>query len=762
MNVINNNASFIWSIADLLRGDFKQSEYARIILPFTILRRLDCLLEDTKQAVLDQAANMHKDTDDEVRMYLLCETANAGGSIYNDSRFTFNVLKHENAECLHINLVDYLLGFSPDIHDILVEKFKLVDIIRDLDEKGSLKGVFDLFGQIDLHPDKITNLEMGYLFEELIRRFSEMSNETAGEHFTPREVVRLLVDLLFVNDREVLTGKGIIRRVYDPACGTGGMLTVAEESMKMLNNELSVELFGQELNGESYAVCKSDMMIKGHDASLIAYGNTLTDDAHAGETFHYMLSNPPYGVDWKKYAEPIRDEAKKLGDRGRFGAGLPATSDGQFLFVQHMVSKMRDDEKGARIGIVMNGSPLFSGGAASGYSEIRRWLMEQDLVEVIIALPTDIFYNTGIQTYIWILSNRKLAYRCDKVQLIDASDGRFWSSMRKSLGSKRREISDEARGDIVRIYGECMNGGSGHEDVSRIFDTTDFGYREIRVERPLRLRLEITRELLDELRDNEKSMTTLETAGKNIDFTNILLAELAKRQDKSWIDHEAFSTDLTGIMAKHGNNSTDVMLELLIGCFGISDGTVKITKDLLDQLHADKEFMSVLKQSCQNSGNFTDMLFELLEDRLGKVWMDRTAFIADLAEAMTASRIKLSTTGIKLLVNHFGEADEDAEICRDRNGAPEPNPKLRDHEIVPLLENWQTYIKREVLPFVPDAWVDESHIDVKDGKVGRVGYEINFNRYFYKYVPPRPLEEINAELYALEDEISGLLKGMRA
>jgi len=333
---------------------------------------------------------------------------------------------------------------------------------------------------------------MGYLFEELIRRFSEISNETAGEHFTPREVVQLLVDLLLANDDDALSGKSIIRRVYDPACGTGGMLSVAEEAMKAMNPGLNVDLFGQELNGESYAICKSDMLVKGHDASRIAFGNTLTQDAHRNETFHYMLSNPPYGVDWKKYADVIREERDELGDEGRFAGGLPRISDGQFLFLQHMLSKMRHDENGSRIGIVMNGSPLFTGGAGSGESEIRRWLMEDDLVEAIIALPTDIFYNTGIQTYIWILTNRKVAERRGKVQLIDASSARFWHAMRKSLGSKRRQIGDEARAEIVRIYGEYLNGDAGFGDVSKIFQTTDFGYREIRVERPLRLRFEVT------------------------------------------------------------------------------------------------------------------------------------------------------------------------------------------------------------------------------------------------------------------------------
>jgi len=663
---INNNASFIWSIAELLRGDFKQSDYGKIVLPFTILRRLDCILEATKSDVVELAAGLDADTDDEVRAMVLGNAANAGGQVYNASPFTFATLRQQDTGQLRKNLIDYLMGFSPNVRDIFIEKFEFTEVLKKLDEAESLWMVFDRFCQIDFHPDAITNLEMGYLFEELIRRFSEISNETAGEHFTPREVVRLLVDLLLANDEEALSGKGIIRRVYDPACGTGGMLSVAEESMKAMNPALNVDLFGQELNGESFAICKSDMLVKGHDASRIAFGNTLTQDAHRGETFHYMLSNPPYGVDWKKYAAPIKEEAEDLGYDGRFGAGLPRISDGQLLFVQHMISKMRDDEKGSRMGIVMNGSPLFTGGAGSGESEIRRWLMENDLVEAIIALPTDIFYNTGIQTYIWLLSNRKPEARRGKVQLIDASGERFWQSMRKSLGSKRRAISDDARAETVRIYGEFLNGEAGFGDVSKTFDTTDFGYREIRVERPLRLRFELTEEKLQ------------------------LISE-----------HRRF-----GELKEAGPMLLD----------GLKRGLA------------------------------------------GHVWMDRAEFVPVFNKALRPFGKNISAPLKKGIIDILGDTHEDAEICVDKNGNPEPDPKLRDHELVPLLEDWQAYFVREVEPFVPDAWVDTSHRDASDGEVGRVGYEINFNRYFYQYAPPRPLAEIDGELKALEAEIAGLLK----
>ncbi|KQI69340.1 restriction endonuclease subunit M [Loktanella sp. 3ANDIMAR09] len=610
---------------------------------------------------------MPDEMDDQMRMTILTDAAQAGGQIYNQSQFTFASLRQQDAAQLRTNLVDYLTGFSPNVRDIFIEKFKFTEILKDLDDKGSLWLVFDRFAQLSIHPDEVSNLEMGYLFEELIRRFSEMSNETAGEHFTPREVVRLLVDLLLANDDDALSGKQIIRRVYDPACGTGGMLSVAEEAMKELNPGLNVDLFGQELNGESYAICKSDMLVKGHDASRIAYGNTLTQDAHPNETFHYMLSNPPYGVDWKKYADVIRQEREEQGDEGRFAGGLPRISDGQFLFLQHMISKMRHDENGSRIGIVMNGSPLFTGGAGSGESEIRRWLMEDDLVEAIIALPTDIFYNTGIQTYIWILTNRKVAARRGKVQLIDASSARFWQSMRKSLGSKRRQISDDARAEIVRIYGEYLNGDAGYGDVSKIFKTTDFGYREIRVERP-----------------------------KRVIFRG--------------------------------------------------------SSDQRKALEASKVFQ---KYDLEQQNRITDTLYDKCND---VEFSSREQFAQHIRLCLEADGRDFDAKLVALIVSSAEVPSEEGEVQRDARGRIVADPKLRDHELVPLDEDWEAYVEREVMPFVPDAWVDVSHIDPRDGEVGRVGYEINFNRYFYQYVPPRPLAEIDAELKTLEAEIAGLLK----
>ncbi len=667
---IKSLSAFVWSIAETLRGDFKQSEYGKVVLPFVVLRRLDCILEDTKPQLLERASSISENMDDAARDRTLFEAAGKNSRAYNRSQFTFASLRGQDPKDIHRNLLDYVTQFSPNVRDIFLEKFLFIDQLKRLNDAGLLYQVFKQFAQIDLHPDAISNLEMGYLFEELIRRFSEISNETAGEHYTPREVIRLIVSLLLVNDKDALTGSGVIRQVYDPAAGTGGMLSIAEMEMKALNPRIRVELFGQELNPESFAICKSDMLVTDHNPENIAFGNTLTEDAHKGKSFHYMLSNPPYGVEWKKYQNPIRSEAKEQGMSGRFGAGLPRISDGQLLFLQHMISKMRDGEAGSRIGIVMNGSPLFTGGAGSGESEIRRWMLENDWVEAIIALPTDLFYNTGIQTYVWLLTNRKSVERRGKVQLIDASGERFWKSMRKSLGSKRREIPQEATDEIARLYSEMLSDGSDLGEFSKVFDTTDFGYREIRVERPLKLVFKVTEEGLASLKD-------------------------AKPFQK--LDEHEQSAILNALGHKLPQNER---------------------------------------------------------------WTDRDVFVSALDGVLKQSVIKVGAPIKKAILSALSERDEDAVVCKDSKGKVEADSDLRDHELVPLGEDWREYVEREVLPFVPDAWVDESYTDGRDGEIGRVGYEINFNRYFYKYVPPRPLEEIDAELKTLEAEIAGLLKEM--
>ena len=439
--------SFVWSIAEILRGDFKQADYGKVILPFIVLRRLDCILGPTKDAVLAAADALPAEVDEQTRDMILFDAVGGNIKVYNRSRFTFKTLHGQDPGHLHDNLIDYVTRFSGNVRDIFLDRFLFIDQLKRLKDGDILWPVFDRFCQIDLHPNRVSNGDMGYLFEELIRRFSEISNETAGEHFTPREVIRLIVELLIADDHDALAGSGIIRTVYDPACGTGGMLAIAEQAIRAHNGRVRVELFGQELNAESYAICKSDMLVTGHDPEQIAFGNTLTHDAHAGKTFHYILSNPPYGVDWKKYQEPIRQEAEALGFLGRFGAGTPRISDGQLLFLQHMISKRRDDEQGSRIGIVMNGSPLFTGGAGSGESEIRRWMLENDWIEAIVVLPTDLFYNTGIQTYVWLLTDRKPKHRRGKVQLIDATE--WHQPLRKNLGKKNCVLGP---GDIRQAH----------------------------------------------------------------------------------------------------------------------------------------------------------------------------------------------------------------------------------------------------------------------------------------------------------------------
>jgi len=503
-------SAFIWSVADLLRGDYKQSEYGKVILPFTVLRRLDCVLEPTKAAVLAELADKQK-AGLNPDPFLLRK---AGQSFYNASPLDMRRLMGDQ-DHIRENLFAYVQAFSPSARDIF-ERFDFAAQIERLAKNGLLYQVAEKFAGIDLHPEVVDNSQMGLVFEELIRKFAEISNETAGEHFTPREVIRLMVNLIFVEDDEALTKPGVVRTLYDPTAGTGGMLSVAEEHLKAMNPRAKLSVSGQELNDESYAICKADMLIKGQDVGNIVPGNTLSDDGHAHAKFDYMLSNPPFGVEWKKVEKDVRKEHESQGFNGRFGPGLPRVSDGSMLFLLHLVSKMRAaKDGGSRFGIVLNGSPLFTGGAGSGESEIRRYLIENDLVEAIIGLPTDMFYNTGISTYVWIVSNRKPAHRKGRMQLIDASS--FWRKMRKSLGSKRKEMSDEHIAEVTRLFGgfleaqlACVFDADGKEasrmivvagdappaapeggkvklaPLSRIFKNDAFGYRTITAERPLR------------------------------------------------------------------------------------------------------------------------------------------------------------------------------------------------------------------------------------------------------------------------------------
>jgi type I restriction enzyme M protein len=474
-----NLSSFIWSVADLLRGDYKQSEYGKVILPFTVLRRLDCVLEATKPAVLAELKKRQK-TGVNPEHFLLRISKQL---FYNTSPLDLKKLMGDQ-DHIGENLRAYMQAFSPAVRDIF-ESFEFHTQIDKLAKAGLLYMVTEKFANTNLHPHVVSNAQMGSVFEELIRKFSELSNETAGEHFTPREVIRLMVNLIFIEDGDALTKSGVVRTLYDPTAGTGGMLSVADEHLASLNPDARLVMYGQELNPESYAICNADMLIKGQDIANIIFGNTLSNDGLPGKHFDYMLSNPPFGVEWKKIEKEIRKEAEEMGFNGRFGPGLPRVSDGSLLFLLHLISKMRPAvDGGSRFGIVLNGSPLFTGGAGSGESEIRRYVLENDLVEAIIGLPTDMFYNTGISTYVWIVSNRKPPERKGRVQLIDASS--FWQKMRKSLGSKRKELSPEHIDDITRLFGQFKKCTREGVPISRIFKNEDFGYRTITVERPQR------------------------------------------------------------------------------------------------------------------------------------------------------------------------------------------------------------------------------------------------------------------------------------
>ena len=543
--VIRNHAAFIWSVADLLRGDYKQSEYGRVILPLTVLRRLDCVLEPTKQNVLDQVAR-YADWAGNIEPILI---AASGEQFFNTSKHDFKTLLAAPDD-LADNLRHYIASFSTGARDVL-DKFDFASQIVRLDRSNLLYLVVSKFAQIDLHPQVVPNIEMGYLYEELVRKFSELSNETAGEHFTPREVIRLMVNLLFIEDADLLTKPGIAKTLLDPACGTGGMLSVAEDRLRELNPDARLHVYGQELNAETYAICRSDMMLKGQDATNIVYGNSFTEDGHPGLKVDYLLANPPFGVEWKKVADTIRDEAEAKGFAGRFGAGLPRINDGSFLFLQHMISKMKPVEQGgSRLAIVFNGSPLFTGGAGSGESEIRRWIIENDWLEAVVALPDQLFYNTGISTYFWVVTNRKHRDRRGKVQLVDARD--LFVKMRKSLGEKRKQISDSQIDEIVRLYGSFTEG-----DRVRIFPNEAFGFLRITVERALRVRWEVTDDTLAAL-DADRKIAKLDGATRAA-----LHAGLERWRGKSIADGTVAAKLVRVLLTNVGANSKPLQAAVL-------------------------------------------------------------------------------------------------------------------------------------------------------------------------------------------------------
>jgi len=655
--------SFIWSVKETLRDHYKRHQYQDVILPFCVLRRLDCVLEPTKGAVVAKGEELGTDKWDAATDVLAHV---AGQPFWNATRFTFTNLLADQHN-IRRNVHAYVRGFSPNARDALV-RFGLPNQIDKMAEAGILYLVVKQFAEIDLHPEVVSNLEMGYIYEELIRVTADLSNEEAGEHFTPREVIELMVNVLFADD-DRLDARSKIFTVYDPACGTGGMLTVAEEHVRRINSTARLHLFGQEVQPESYAVCRTDMLLKGQDASRIVFGDSFTQDGHAGQRFDYMLANPPYGKDWKTIEKAIKREHAELGFDGRFGAGLPATSDGQILFLQQMISKMKPvEDGGGRIAVVFNGSPLFSGDAGSGMSEIRRWIIENDWLDAIIGLPDQLFYNTGISTYVWVVTNRKRPERAGMVQLIDARQ--LFAKMRKSLGNKRNELTPDHIGEITALYEDFAE-----SDRSKILPNSAFGYRKVTVERPLRIRYEITDE----------------TAAK-------VLAG--------------------NVFAKLDDDHRDVLETVLHKLQGTSAGSVDELEEIV---------VPVALARWIELGSGDD------EDATGDI-----AWALDVTKAQA-----------KAVVADLAVPDPDGEPATDRKGDVLPDPALRDTEVIPLDEEVDAFIEREVLPYAPDAWVDHDKT--------KIGYEIPFTRHFYKYVPPRPLAEIDADIKASQQRILKLL-----
>ena len=785
----SQTAAFIWSVADLLRGDFKQSQYGRIILPFTLLRRLECVLAETKADVVAESQRIAEMS--------LPEEAQEKFIIRASKRAFYNIspmdLSKMGQSDIKDNLNTYVQSFSIDAREIF-EHFKFEEFIGQLADANLLYKVVQKFANTDLSPEAISNHDMGFVFEELIRRFAESSNETAGEHFTPRDIVRLTTSLVFMEDDDALTKDGIIRTIYDPTAGTGGFLSSGMEYVLELNPDAVMRTYGQELNPESYAICKADMLIKGQEVNNIKLGNTLSNDQLVAEQFDYMLSNPPFGVDWKKISAEINDEHQQKGFDGRFGAGLPRVSDGSLLFLMHLLSKMRpivnneqgnepkevshgqNNNQGSRIGIILNGSPLFTGGAGSGESEIRRYILEADLLEAIIALPNDMFYNTGIATYIWILSNKKAAERRGQVQLIDGSH--LYSKMRKSLGSKRNEMSEEDIKTIIRSFGNFevvdarvldkpdeVKSNRGRQSAnpkvdpaktfaSKLFKTHEFGYRRLTIERPLRLSTQISADAIESLRYTSKPFDMVMPALYNAfgsdwsaeNYGDLLavtaearamikadFSELKEKQIKDVLDSKLWQEQLT-LMTK--------------------------TKALQAAIHQKRgdhqfddynEFEKVFKQALKE----TDINLDAKEK---KQLMDVITWKNPDAEPVIKKTVKTANPLYGAFSYTPTNSNQPAKIVEFQSDSD-----LRDYENVPLNPEVTTtaliedYFKREVQPHVPDAWINADKTDAIDEEIGIVGYEIPFNRHFYVYEPPRALAEIDADLDAVSREIMQLL-----
>ncbi len=770
----NNLAAYIWSLADLLRGDFKQSQYGRVILPFTLLRRLECVLEPSKEAVLAEVDRIQPmNLPEEAQEKLLLRATN-GLQFYNTSRMDLSKLGEAG---IKDNLESYLQGFSRDAREIF-EHFKFAEFVGQLNDANLLYKIVQKVRQADLSPAAISNHDMGKVFEELIRRFAESSNETAGEHFTPRDIVHLTTSLVFMEDDEALTKPGIIRTICDPTAGTGGFLSEGMEYVEKLNPQAVMRAYGQELNPESYAICKADMLIKGQEVNNIKLGNTLSNDQLYADKFDYMLSNPPFGVDWKKIEQEIKDEHTLKGFDGRFGPGLPRVSDGSLLFLLHLISKLRDtSEGGGRIGIILNGSPLFTGGAGSGESEIRRYILEADLLEAIVALPTDMFYNTGIATYVWVLSNKKSKERKGKVQLINGVN--LCGKMRKSLGSKRNVMSEEDIRTITRTFGAFevvdareldkpaeQKSNRGRQSAnpkteapktfaSKIFATHEFGYRRLTIERPLRESFQFSDERIAALRFAPKPL-------------NAVMQWAYAEYGEAWTDDPdcPYYGDLSGHEEGIRNRIKSHFSEL----------KEKHIKDLLDRNTWLEQRATLLKA-------------KQLQQAIGTAQHDDMNTYEGIVKAACKKQdITLEAGEKKQIVDAVSWKNPAAEkVIKKVHKDAKPNPiyglfavdgpkgksqvveykpdgDLRDNENVALdpprtvNETNEAYFLKEVQPHVPDAWIDPNKRDAIDGEIGIVGYEIPFNRHFYVYQPPRNLAEIDAELDAVSAEILALLQ----
>ncbi|MGB1250546.1 MAG: type I restriction-modification system subunit M [Candidatus Promineifilaceae bacterium] len=776
-NNFSQTAAYIWSLADLLRGDFKQSQYGRIILPFTILRRLECVLEATKPNVLAQVDKLKL-------MPTLGEAARdkfllraSGESFYNISLMDLSKLGSSDIKS---NLLTYVDSFSADAREIF-EQFRFDEFVDKLDEANLLFKVVQKVSTTDLSPRAISNHDMGLVFEELIRRFAESSNETAGEHFTPRDIVRLTTSLVFMEDDKALTESGIIRTIYDPTAGTGGFLSSGMEYVHEINPKAVMRAFGQELNPESYAICKGDMLIKGQDVSRIKLGNTLSNDQLDGDRFDYMLSNPPFGVDWKKVEGAIKNEHKLKGFDGRFGPGLPRVSDGSLLFLMHLLSKMRDydpldsNKNGGRIGIILNGSPLFTGGAGSGESEIRRHILESDLLEAIVALPTDMFYNTGIATYVWVLSNKKAAERKGKVQLINGVH--LYKKMRKSLGSKRQQLGEDDIALITRTFGQvaaiesyrldtdsATNGQSGGRGRparskkkavkrtfgSKIFASHKFGYRRITIERPQRLSAQMSDARLAELRF---------ASGKPLKGAmQALYAQFGKHWGKD--DYgclSAVEADIRALVKREFKTLKEKQVKALLApqIWQAQQALLGKAARLQTALGtAQWDDFNVFEQKLKGALRQTGVKLDAKER---KQLLAAVTWTNPAAEPVVKKALKTKADPL------YGAFDYRGQVVQFQ-----PDSNLRDKEDVPLTAETalganvdavnEAYFNREVAPHVLDAWIDASKRDKQDEQIGMVGYEIPFNRHFYQYEPPRDLAEIDAELDALSAEIMAMLQ----